>query len=131
MTTLTYPPGVHGVVARDGRRCLSCRADVYGVIGHGWDVIRRQEAGVKGTLMPHLHLPSNLITVCGRDTFGCAGRIRRRESRHASIADGFVVDRDSWPADVPIVIDGQRVWLTDDGAYATTPPVFEGAEVAT
>lgn len=122
MITLPYPKVFELVINRDRRRCVRCGAETAGVVGHGWDVIRRQEAGPRGTLMPHLDQPSNLITVCGSATYGCAGRIRRRDARPESTWWGYVIPRRGWPAAVPIVVDGQAVWLADDGTTSSTAP---------
>lgn len=113
------------VIKRDKRRCVPCRAPLAGTIGHSWDVIRRLESvHSRSGHEPALDHPANLISVCGTGTFGCAGRIRRRESHYESIGLGYIVEPGEAPALARILFAGDWVWLTDTGGFTTTEPVM-------
>lgn len=126
MNAPRLPAAVALAVVRDQWQCVRCHRDTAGVIGHGWDVIRRLDSVRPGHLTPQkLDHAANLITVCGSGTYGCAGHIRRADFAYESRFLGYVVDRDCCPAEVPVLIDTDWVLLADDGTTtAATAPLI-------
>lgn len=110
------------IISRAGGSCEVCGQPVA-LIDDGevtpisaFSVHHRQPRGMGGSSVEEINTAPNLLLVCGSGTTGCHGLIESQ--RALSYANGWLVQRPTNPADVPVLIfAGVRVYLTNDGRY--------------
>lgn len=115
------------IISRAGGSCEVCGQPVA-LIDDGevtpisaFSVHHRQPRGMGGSTVEDINTAPNLLLVCGSATSpgGCHQMIESQ--RALSYANGWLVQRPTNPADVPVLIfAGVRVYLTNDGRYQET-----------
>ena len=96
---------------RDGERCVRCGAT------YNWAGFSRHHRHMRSHPFPGLHLPANLIHLCGSGTTGCHGWVHNHPK--TAMAYGWIVSGyNDHPETVP-VWDAHQGWLLLDnqGGY--------------
>lgn len=97
------------VLARAFYKCERCYG---GPTAFGFSVHHRLPRGMGGSKNKNLHLPANLITLCGSGVDGCHGWVE--SNRDEARAKGFLLYRIDNASEIPFIdIDGVA-WLIDD-----------------
>jgi hypothetical protein len=105
------------VDARDEYCCARCGRSLYSVL-----TFSRHHRMMRSHPFPGLHLPGNVIDVCGSGSTGCHGYIHAHPAE--SYAKGWLVrgNANLLPTDVPI-LTARHGWilLDDQGHWTPTP----------
>ena len=98
---------------RDHYRCLRCGNE----LDHIWSGHSLHHRHMRSHPFPGLHLPSNLIHLCGSGTIGCHGWVHNHPK--TAMEYGWIVSMgEDHPENIP-VYDAHRGWLLLDnqGGY--------------
>lgn len=99
------------VLARADYKCEKCGG---GATGYGFSVHHRAPRQMGGSRDANLHLPANLIVLCGSGVDGCHGWIE--SNRDKARADGYLLFKIQNAEEIPFIDDFTNAWvITNDG----------------
>lgn len=108
-----WGPEVRALVdARDAYRCRRCGAGLH---GRPFSRHHRKPRGMGGANRADAGRPSNVVLLCGSATTpgGCHEWVER--NRASAREDGWLVPSWADPAEVPVKVNGKKLWLLDNG----------------
>lgn len=111
MTARVRQATVDAVQARSGGACERCGTTT----AMRWSLHHRRPRGMGGTKRSDVHLPSNLILLCGSGTEGCHGWVE--SNRATSYELGLLVYSQDDPGSIPVSLRRGRVLLDDEGGW--------------
>jgi len=97
------------VFARAGYRCERCFKQLHGVFGVS--VHHRRPRMMGGSSKFELHLPSNLIVLCGSGNTGCHGWVE--SNRNKAREHGYLIHRVESAPEIPFR-DNAGIWYLLD-----------------
>ena len=97
------------VLARADYKCERCGG---GPTGYGFSVHHRAPRMMGGSRDTNLHLPANLIVLCGSGVDGCHGWVE--SNRDKARADGYLLFRIDKANEVPFIDKFTNAWLIDN-----------------
>lgn len=98
------------VFARAGYRCERCFKQLHGVFGVS--VHHRRPRMMGGSKNEKLHLPANLIVLCGSGTSGCHGWVE--SNRDKSRDHGYLIQKVDSAEIIPFRDDAGMWYLIDN-----------------
>lgn len=98
------------VFARAGYRCERCFKQLHGVFGVS--VHHRRPRMMGGSRNEKLHLPANLIVLCGSGTSGCHGWVE--SNRDKSRDHGYLIQKVDSAEIIPFRDDAGMWYLIDN-----------------
>ena len=104
------------VLRRANTKCERCGRSLEGTM---YSIHHRLPRGMGGSRVPWLHLPGNLVALCGSGTSGCHGWVESH--RLQAFNQGLLVYQNQVSAEVAVWVRGRYVYLADDGGYLQFP----------
>lgn len=99
------------VFYRANYRCEKCDG---GPDTFGWSVHHRVPRGMGGSRNEQLHLPANLILLCGSGVTGCHGWVE--SNRDKARERGFLLTKVESAEEIPFIDDKNKAWkIFNDG----------------
>lgn len=102
---------VEAVYMRADGHCELCGGPIQGERGQEHHVHHRRPRRMGGSRLPETNGIENLLLLDA----DCHRRVEKE--RTAGYEGGWLVRQDAAPAEVPVLIRGSLVFLTDDGGY--------------
>lgn len=97
------------IFARAGGMCERCGAKDH---PHGWSIHHRRPRMMGGSRNPNLHLPANLILLCGSGITGCHGWTE--SNRDQARIHGYLLYEIDDPERIPFVDSKGYFWWIDN-----------------
>ena len=100
------------VYRRAGYRCERCLEQTPTINIH-----HRLPRQMGGTLSDSIHLPANLIVLCGSGTSGCHGWVESNRDQARKL--GFLLFRIDNAEEIPFIDNDKKGWILSNSATKT------------